>query len=99
MPLELAAVTTASTTKAPKQIMAVNYSNGATMYEVPAGREFTGVIGSATYQYFPTINGTGNHSWSQSGSTQPVQVTLVEGTVVAGSGSTTTWIMGVERDA
>jgi len=100
MPLELSTVTTVTTTKAPKAIMVFQSSSSATMYEVPEGREFEGVLGSASYQYFPTINGQGNHAWAGNASSAvPVPATLPAGTIVGGSPSTTTWIMGIERDA
>ena len=93
------ATAAAATVGAPKQIQVAQSSSSAVMYSVPSGREFTGILGSASYQYFPTINDVGNQNWAASASTYPVQMTLVAGTVVKGSANTSTFIFGVERDA
>ena len=91
--------TAASTAVAPKQIQATVSSSSAVLYTVPSGREFTGIVGSSSHQYFVTINDVGNQNWAASQSIFPVQITLVAGTIVKGSSNTTTFIFGVERDA
>ena len=96
--VQTAAAATA-TAQAPKQIQASQSSSSAVMYTVPSGREFTGIVGTSSYQYFVTINGEGNQNWATSYSTFPVQMTFVAGTVIKGSPNAGSYIFGVERDA
>ena len=94
------ATAAAATVGAPKQIQVAQSSSSAVMYSVPSGREFTGILGSASYQYFPTINdvdiklhwisycfyiSSSNDACSRYG--------------CKGSATTSTFIFGVERDA
>lgn len=100
MALEIVTSTAAAaTTVAPKQIQAVSSSSNAVLYAVPSGREFTGIVGGSSYQYFVTINDVGNNNWATSSSTFPVQMTFVAGTVIKGSSNAGSFIFGVERDA
>jgi len=99
MALTIQTEATTTTANPPKQIQATLSSSNAIMYTVPSGREFTGIVGSSSYQYFPTINDVGNNNWATTSSSFPVQMTFVAGTVIKGSANAETFIFGVERDA
>lgn len=93
------ASTETATAVAPKQIQAVSSSSNAVLYAVPSGREFTGIVGGSSHQYFVTINDVGNNNWASTSSIFPVQMTFVAGTVIKGSSNAGSFIFGVERDA
>jgi len=101
MALTVQTTAAATVTNPPTQIANVSSSSAGAvaLYEVPAGREFTGFVGTSSHQYFVTINGKGNQTWAPSQNFFPVEITLVAGTVVKGSSNMSSFIFGVERDA
>tara|TARA_R100001591_G_scaffold54659_1_gene64586 strand:- start:338 stop:646 length:309 start_codon:yes stop_codon:yes gene_type:complete len=101
MALTVQTTAAATVTNPPTQIANTSASSAGAvvLYEVPAGREFTGFVGTSSYQYFVTINGKGNQVWATNYTTFPIEITLVAGTVVKGSSNMNSFIFGVERDA